>query len=104
MLVLTEAAAKVVKSVTSATSDPQASQATGLRISSSAPAPDDASTLQVEAVSGPGENDQVLEAAGALVFVEPQAAGFLDDKVLDAQVDGQGNPRFSLSVQKPDQV
>jgi iron-sulfur cluster assembly protein len=103
MLVLTEAAAKVVKSVTSATSS-QASQATGLRISSSAPTPDDASTLQVEAVSGPGENDQVLEAAGALLFVEPQAAGFLDDKVLDAQVDGQGNPRFSLSVQKPDQV
>jgi iron-sulfur cluster assembly protein len=103
MLVLTEAAAKVVKSVTSATSS-QASQATGLRISSSAPTPDDASTLQVEAVSGPGENDQVLEAAGALVFVEPQAVGFLDDKVLDAQVDGQGNPRFSLSVQKPDQV
>jgi iron-sulfur cluster assembly protein len=104
MLVLTETAAAVVKSVTSVTSDSQASQATGLRISSSGPAPDSASTLQIEAVSGPGENDQVLEAAGALLFVEPQAADFLDDKVLDAQVDGQGNPRFSLSVQKPGQV
>ena len=101
MLVLTEAAAKVVKSVTS---DPQAPQAAGLRISSSDPAPDSASTLQVEAVPGPGENDQVLEADGARLFVAPQAAGFLDDKVLDAQVDGQGNPRFSLSAQKPGQA
>lgn len=97
MLVLTEAAVKVVKSVMSS---PQAPQAAGLRIYSSAPAPDSASALQAEAVSGPGENDQVLEAAGARVFVEPQAAGFLDDKVLDAQVDGQGNARFSLGVQK----
>lgn len=100
MLVLTELAAKVVKSVMST---PQAPQATGLRISSTVPAPDSASALQVEAVPGPGENDQILEAAGALVFVEPQAAGFLDDKVLDAQVDGQGSPRFSLAVQKPGQ-
>jgi Fe-S cluster assembly iron-binding protein IscA len=70
MLVLTEAAAKVVKSVTST---PQAPQAAGLRISSSVPAPDSAGALHVEAVSGPGDNDQVLEAAGARVFVEPQA-------------------------------
>jgi iron-sulfur cluster assembly protein len=101
MLVLTEAAAKVVKSVTST---PQAPQAAGLRISSPVPDPESAGVLQVEAVSGPGENDQVLEAAGARVFVEPQAAGFLDDKVLDAQVDGQGAPRFSLGVQKPGQA
>ena len=101
MLVLTEAAAEVVKSVTST---PQASEAAGLRISSSVPDPDSASALQVEAVSGPGENDQVLEAVGARVFVEPQAAVFLDDKVLDAGVDGQGNARFSLGVQKPAQA
>jgi iron-sulfur cluster assembly protein len=102
MLVLTEAAAEVVKSVTSTT--PQASQEAGLRISSSVPDPDSASALQVEAVSGPGENDQVLEAVGARVFVEPQAAVFLDDKVLDAGVDGQGNARFSLGVQEPPQA
>jgi Fe-S cluster assembly iron-binding protein IscA len=101
MLVLTEAAAKVVKSVTSV---PQAPRAAGLRISSSVQDPESASALQVEAVSGPGESDQVLEAAGARVYVEPQAAVFLDDKVLDAQVDGQGNPRFSLAAQKPSQA
>jgi len=97
MLVLTEAAAQVVKSVTST---PQAPEAGGLRISSSVPDPESASALQVEAVSGPAENDQVLEAAGAHVFVAPQAARFLDDKILDAQVDGSGNARFSLGVQR----
>jgi len=97
MLVLTEAAAKVVKSVTST---PQAPEAGGLRISSSVATPDSASELQVEAVPGPGEDDQVLEAAGARVFVAPQAAPFLDDKVLDASVDGAGNARFSLGVQR----
>jgi Fe-S cluster assembly iron-binding protein IscA len=97
MLVLTKAAAEVVKSVTST---PQAPQAAGLRISSSIPAPDSAGELQLEAVPGPDENDQVLEAAGARVFVAPQAAVFLDDKVLDAQADGAGNPRFTLGVQR----
>jgi Fe-S cluster assembly iron-binding protein IscA len=98
MLVLTESAAKVVKSVTST---PQAPGGAGLRISSSVPEPESASALQVEAVPGPADNDQVLDAAGARVFVAPQAAAFLEDKVLDAQVDGEGNARFSLAVQKP---
>lgn len=98
MLVLTAAAAEAVKSVTS---DPQASQEAGLRISSSVPAPESASALQVEIAQGPERTDQVLQAAGALVFVEQRAAGYLDDKVLDAQVDGTGAPRFSLGRQKP---
>jgi Fe-S cluster assembly iron-binding protein IscA len=101
MLVLTQAAAEVVKSVTSA---PQLSQAAGLRISASVAGPEDATALQVEAVPGPDAHDQVLEAAGARVFVAPQAAVFLDDKILDAQLDGEGNARFSLGVQKPGQV
>ena len=98
MLVLTEAAAEVVKSVTSAA---QASQVAGLRISSSVPIPENASALQVEAVSGPAEDDQVIETAGARVFIEPQAAIYLEDKVLDARVDEQGNAHFSLGMQDP---
>ncbi len=101
MLVLTETAAEVVKSVTSA---PQSSQAAGLRISSSVAEPGEAGALQVEAVPAPDAGDQVLEAAGAYVFVAPQAAGFLDDKVLDAQVDEAGNVRFSLAAQRPGDV
>jgi hypothetical protein len=38
------------------------------------------------------------------VFLEPQAAAYLEDKVLDAQVDAQGEARFSLGVQEPGQA
>jgi iron-sulfur cluster assembly protein len=96
MLVLTEAAAQVVKSVTST---PQAPGGAGLRIAPSAPEPTDASALKVNVAAGPGENDQVIDAAGARVFLEPQAAAFLEDKVLDAQIDEQGKAHFSLGVQ-----
>jgi iron-sulfur cluster assembly protein len=98
MLLLTEAAAEVVKSVTA---DPQTPNGAGLRISSSAPQAESPSSLELAAAPGPGEHDQVIEAAGARVFLEPQAALFLEDKVLDAQVDEQGNARFSLGVQPP---
>lgn len=96
MLVLTEAAAEVVKSVTSVSQTPDRS---GLRISSSVTGPEDASSLRVTAASSPDDQDQVVENAGARVFVEPQAAAYLDDKVLDAQLDEQGKAHFSLGVQ-----
>jgi iron-sulfur cluster assembly protein len=53
---------------------------------------------------GPGENDQVINAAGAHIFLEPQAAAFLEDKVLDAQVDSDGQAHFSLGMQGPGQA
>ena len=101
MLVLTEAAAEVVKSVIST---PQTPAETGLRIASSAPEPEDPGALQLTAAAGPDENDQVIEAAGARVFVEPQAAAYLDDKVLDAQLDEQGTARFTLGTQDASQI
>src|SRR6266567_1756374 len=96
MLVLTEAAAEVVKSVTST---PQAPDGAGLRIASAIPEPRDPSALQLTAAAAPREDDQVVEAAGARVFLEPQAAAYLEDKVLDAQFDEQGKAAFSLGVQ-----
>jgi len=101
MLVLTEAAAEVVKSVTSA---PQAPAGSGLRIASSVSEPQDPGALQVSAAAGPGEDDQVIEAAGARVFLEPQAAAYLEDKVLDGQLDEQGRAHFALGVQDPGQA
>jgi Fe-S cluster assembly iron-binding protein IscA len=101
MLVLTEAAAEVVKSVTSA---PQTPDGTGLRISSSASKPEDPGALQVTAADRPDENDQVIEADGARVFLEPQAAAYLDDKVLDGQLDEQGKAHFTLDVQDSGQI
>jgi iron-sulfur cluster assembly protein len=96
MLVLTEAAAEVVKSVTDT---PQASGGTGLRITQSVPGPGSPNSLELAAAPQPGANDQVVETAGARVFLDPPAAAYLDDKVLDAEVDPQGKVRFTLVTQ-----
>jgi iron-sulfur cluster assembly protein len=101
MLVLTEAAAEAVKSVTS---NPQVPEGTGLRIAPSAPDSGSAAGFQLTAALVPAEDDQVIEAAGTRVFLEPQAAAYLEDKVLDAQVDEQGKAHFSLGVQEPGQA
>lgn len=103
MLVLTEAAAEAVKSLSTTSSAPRGSvpQGSGLRIESSAAEPGGPEALQVTAAAGPDENDEVIEAAGAHVYLEPKAAAYLADKVLDAQVDQEGNARFSLGMQDP---
>jgi Fe-S cluster assembly iron-binding protein IscA len=101
MLVLTETAAEVVKALTAV---PEAPEGSGLRIWSNAPQPQEPGVLEVSPAAAPAEDDQVIEAAGAHVFVEPQAAVYLDDKVLDAQVDTEGRARFSLGMQSPGQV
>jgi iron-sulfur cluster assembly protein len=43
--------------------------------------------LQVSVVLLPAEDDEVIEEQGARVFLEPEAAALLDDKVLDASVE-----------------
>jgi iron-sulfur cluster assembly protein len=101
MLVLTEAAAEVVKSLTST---PQAPEGAGLRIASTAEDPENPGALEVSAAPGPSENDQVIESGGAHVYLEPHAAVYLEDKVLDARVDGAGNTHFTLGQQPPEQV
>jgi iron-sulfur cluster assembly protein len=101
MLVLTEAAAEVVKSLTST---PQAPEGAGLRIASTAADPENPGALEVSAAPGPSENDQVIESSGAHVYLEPHAAVYLEDKVLDARVDGAGNTHFTLAVQAPGEV
>lgn len=101
MLVLTDAAAEVVKSLTAT---PQAPEGAGLRIASSTADQENLGALQVSAAPGPSENDQVIESGGAHVYLEPHAAMYLDDKVLDARVDSAGNAHFTLAVQPPEQI
>jgi iron-sulfur cluster assembly protein len=101
MLVLTEAAAEAVKSLTAT---PQLPEGSGLRIASAAPEPEAPEALQVTAAAGPSENDLIIEAAGAHVYLEPKAAAYLQDKVLDAEVDQDGKAVFSLGVQDPGSV
>ena len=47
----------------------------------------------------PEPDDQVVESAGARVFLEESAALALDDKVLDAQLDEGGAVRFAIGAQ-----
>jgi iron-sulfur cluster assembly protein len=91
MLTLTDNATDVVKTITEQTT---ASQSAGLRISQQATDPN---ALGLQAVDSPQPGDQVLEADGARVFLDPTAAIALDNEVLDAQVDDAGTVQFGIS-------
>nr|WP_252365324.1 iron-sulfur cluster biosynthesis family protein [Saccharomonospora piscinae] len=57
--------------------------------------------LALSIAPSPEEGDQVLGTdSGAKVFLEPQAATFLDDKVLDIQQDDQGQLNFAVMQQQ----
>jgi iron-sulfur cluster assembly protein len=43
--------------------------------------------FQLSVVPVPAEDDQVIEEQGVRVFLEPEAASLLGDKVLDASVE-----------------
>ncbi len=91
MLTLTENAATAVKTLTS-----QIPTTTGgIRISDSG-SPEAGFALAL--AEAPQEEDAVVETDGARVFVAPAAAIALDDRVLDAQTDGDGAFSFALGV------
>jgi iron-sulfur cluster assembly protein len=52
--------------------------------------------LRLSVVESAEEGDEVLE--DVRIFLEPEAADFLDNKLLDADVDGD-EVRFSLDIQ-----
>jgi iron-sulfur cluster assembly protein len=92
MLTISESAAEVIKVVLAGGDSPEGS---GLRI---APAGEGGAPegLQASIASEPQGNDEVVEESGVRVFLEPQAASLLTDKVLDAQRDDNGE--LSLAV------
>lgn len=71
----------------------------GLRVYTSGGA-QDIQGLHVEIAEAPNADDQILEAGGAHVFLEPHAADALDDKVLDAVQDDRG-VHFAVTQQNP---
>jgi Fe-S cluster assembly iron-binding protein IscA len=94
MLTLTDKAADVIHDLTSRPSMPAT---TGLRIS---PNTDEGGpALTVYLAEGPSPQDQVVETQEAKVFLEPEVAGQLDDKVLDARVDERGGIAFTVMPQ-----
>lgn len=83
MLSLTPIASEAIRQLTAQTEDPRRS---GVRISVGQDT-SDGTALQLALVEEPEPADKTLDDDGATVYLQPDAAGFLEDKVLDAQVD-----------------
>lgn len=90
MLMLTESASKVIGALAA---HPELPEGAGLRITT---APEG---LTVAPAGGPEATDEVIEDQNARVFMEPDAAVVLSDKVLDATVDDDGRVQFMLAEQ-----
>lgn len=84
MLAITDTAAEAIRGIVAA---PELPDGAGLRIATQ-PGADEAATLEVSVAETPAETDQVVDESGARVFVEADAIPLLDDKLLDAQIEG----------------
>lgn len=91
MLILTDNATTIVKGFAD-----QIPEANGLRITSGAEEP----ALEVAPAPAAEPGDETLEQDGATVFLDADASALLDDKVLDARVDAEGNVEFGLGLQE----
>ena len=94
MLTITDTAAEAIKGIVAS---PEAPEGGGLRIVARSQAGAEG-TLEVSVAAIPAEDDQIIEESGAQVFLEPLAAQALDDKVLDAEIEG-GQVRFAVGEQ-----
>jgi iron-sulfur cluster assembly protein len=99
MLAMTEAAAEAISALTAQEGQKETG---GLRFAVQDQA-NDGAQLAVSVAPAPEEGDQVLGTeAGAKVFLEPEAAQVLDDKVLDVRQDDDGQLSFAV-LQQTDQ-
>jgi iron-sulfur cluster assembly protein len=83
LLALTDSAVQAVKHIVS--SSDEASETRGLRLVAERAGTQ--ANFHLNVVPMPAEDDEVIEEQGARVFLEPEAASLLDDKVLDASVE-----------------
>jgi iron-sulfur cluster assembly protein len=96
VLAISEDAAAAIRGIVESQGVPEGA---GLRITreeTTDPGGNTRTDLRLSVVAGPQEGDEVLEAER--VFVDPDAADLLDDKLLDADYVGD-EVRFSLDVQ-----
>jgi iron-sulfur cluster assembly protein len=94
VLALTQNAVDVIQAI-KASSDEVPDDA-GLRISAEPGA--EGSGLELALVSAPVQSDVVVEAAGEQIFLEEDVAGYLEDKVLDAEIE-EGRVSFAIARQ-----
>lgn len=93
MLTLTDSATTQIRNLT--VENPEVPDDAGIRIASNP----DGATLTLSLALVPAEDDAVIAENGARVFLEPTAAGLLDDKTLDAGVDPAGQVQFGVVPQ-----
>jgi iron-sulfur cluster assembly protein len=98
VLALTDAAVGVIHDLTT---QPGLPDGTGLRIT---PQVDNGAgaAFALSLSQGPDMSDEVIQAADTRVYLEPTVAQQLDDKVLDARIDEQGEVSFLISRQAPE--
>jgi Fe-S cluster assembly iron-binding protein IscA len=94
LLTLTDGAVEAVKHIVS--SSDEFSETGGLRMVAEQTGMQ--TSLELSVVPLPAEEDEVVEEQGARVFLEPEAASLLDDKVLDASVE-QSRVAFTIAEQ-----
>ena len=85
MLAITPTAAEAIRGIVSA---PEIPDGAGIRIATR-PGAAPPGALEVTVAEVPADTDQVVDEDGARVFIEEQAIALLDDKLLDAQIEGQ---------------
>lgn len=96
MLTMTDSAAEAVRLISDSSGlEPEP----GLRISAGPPTPD-GTPLEVGLAAEPAASDQTIEEGGARIYLEEIVASALDDKVLDAQIEGD-EVRFELRDAEP---
>jgi iron-sulfur cluster assembly protein len=83
LLALTDSAVQAVKDIVS--SSDEIAETGGLRMVAERAGTQ--ANFQLSVVRLPAEDDEVIEAQGARVFLAPEAASLLEDKVLDADVE-----------------
>ena len=94
LLALTDSAVQAVKDIVASSNE--LSETGGLRLVAEREGVE--ANLQLSIVPLPAEDDEVIEEQGARVFLEPDAASLLDDKILDASVE-QNQIAFAISDQ-----
>lgn len=94
MLALTDNAVEAVKNIVS--SSDEDFETSGLRMVAERAGTQ--ANFQLSVVSLPAEDDEVIEEQGVRVFLEPEAASLLEDKVLDASLE-QNQVAFTIADQ-----
>jgi iron-sulfur cluster assembly protein len=97
LLALTDSAVQAVKHIVS--SSEEVPETAGLRLVAEPAA--ERVNFQLSVVALPAEDDEVIDERGARVFLEPQAASLLDDKILDA-MEEQNQVAFTIADQIED--